>query len=53
VFLWLEGVSSSGGGLVRFRCELWRVPTFLVLYVSYVYSKCSCGWRAFPVLEED
>jgi hypothetical protein len=31
VFLWLEGVSSSGGGLVRLVYKLWRVPTFMLL----------------------
>jgi hypothetical protein len=27
----LEGVSSSGRGLVRLVYKLWRVPTFLLL----------------------
>jgi hypothetical protein len=31
MFLRLEGVSSSGGGLVRPVYKLWRVPTFLLL----------------------
>jgi hypothetical protein len=31
VFLWLEGISNSGGGLARFMYELWRVSTFLLL----------------------
>jgi hypothetical protein len=31
LFLWLEGVSSSRGGLARFMYELWRVSTFLLL----------------------
>jgi hypothetical protein len=35
VSLWLEDASSLEGGLVRFRCELWKGSTFLVLYVSY------------------
>jgi hypothetical protein len=35
VFLWLEGVSSSEGGLVRFMYELWKGSTFLLLYVSF------------------
>jgi hypothetical protein len=35
VSLWLEDASSLEGGLVRFRCELWKGSTFLFLYVSY------------------
>jgi hypothetical protein len=31
VFLRLEGVSSSGGRLVRLMYKIWRVPTFLLL----------------------
>jgi hypothetical protein len=31
VFLRLEGVSSSGGRLVRLMYKLWRVSTFLLL----------------------